>query len=80
MILENRKNLHVTGVKDVAEFNDEKVVLNTELGELTIDGERLNISQFAQETGELMLEGKIDTLIYNENQKNEGGFFSRIFK
>lgn len=80
LILEGRKKLNITGVKDVSEFNDEKIVLNTHLGELTIDGDNLHINQFTQDTGELSLDGKISALIYTETQKDNGGFFSRIFK
>ena len=32
IILENREKMHVTGVLDVESFNDESVVVDTELG------------------------------------------------
>ena len=42
-ILEDRKNLTLTGVKDVSGFDEQKVILQTELGELTIKGGNLHI-------------------------------------
>ena len=80
LILEGRKILNVTGVVDVSGFNDERVVLTTDMGELTVSGEHLHINKFSQETGELNLDGEICALIYTDQKKDEGGFFSKIFK
>ena len=40
LILENREKLTITGVLDVLSFDDQIVILETELGLLTIKGER----------------------------------------
>ena len=80
MILEDRKQISFSGVNDVAGFDDHTVTLITELGELCIKGEKLHINDFSQETGELNIDGKIDSLVYSETHRQEGGFFSRLFK
>ena len=80
IILEDRKQLSLSGVSDVSGFDEQIVVLETELGELTVKGSRLHIGSFSQETGELQLDGEIDELLYAENHKDEGGFFSRLFR
>ena len=36
LLLENKSNLHVTGVETVDNFNDETVILITNMGKLTI--------------------------------------------
>ena len=46
IVLEDRKNLTLTGVKDVSGFDEQKVILQTELGELTIKGGNLHINDF----------------------------------
>ncbi len=79
VILEDRKNLTLTGVKDVSGFDEQKIALNTELGELLIKGEGLHINDFSNETGELTLNGEISSLVYGQKQP-EGGFFSRLFR
>ena len=56
IILENRKTLNVSGVKDVSEFDDGKVIITTNNGLLTVDGEGLHINSFSQQTGDLDLE------------------------
>lgn len=80
IILEDRKTLTLTGVKDVSGFDEQKVILQTELGELTIKGGNLHINDFSHENGELNLDGKVDSLIYTEDKRAEGGFFARLLK
>ncbi len=79
-ILENRKLLTLTGVRDVAGFDEQKVMLTTELGDLTVKGSSLHIESFSHETGELSLDGSIDSLIYAELKQPQGGFISRLFR
>ncbi len=80
VILEDRKQLSLSGVADVSGFDEETVVLETELGELTVKGSSLHINKFSLETGELNLDGNIYSLVYAENRQTEGGFFSRLFR
>ena len=80
MILEDRKHLSLSGVNDVAGFDEHAVTLITELGELCIKGDKLHINNFSQETGELNIDGEIDSLVYSEIRQQEGGFFSRLFR
>ena len=80
LILENRKKLTVSGVKDVSGFDEQSVVLDTVLGQLTIKGDGLHINKFSIETSELELEGETDSIVYSEIQRSEGGFFTRLFK
>ena len=80
LIMEDRKILNVTGVVDVSGFDEEKVLLNTEKGELTVGGYSLHINKFSQETGELELDGEICSLVYSETRQTEGGFFSKLFR
>ena len=45
IILENREKLSISGVLDVLSFDDQVVMVETELGLLTIKGERLKINK-----------------------------------
>ena len=82
LILENRSKLSVSGVNDVLSFDDEIVIMETELGMLTIKGENLKINKLSIDTSEIIVEGDINNLIYSEHGqgKSEGGLFSKIFK
>lgn len=81
LILENRKNLTVSGVKDVDSFDERSVAMFTELGMLTVRGSSLHINRFNTETGELVLEGTVDSLSYSDQErKTAAGFFTKLFK
>lgn len=80
VILEDRSKLMVTGVSDVDSFDDQTVVILTEMGELTVRGGNLHISRFNQETGELNLDGNVFALVYTEDRKQQGSFIGRLFR
>ena len=44
LVLENRQKLSISGVIDVLSFDDQVVIVETELGLLTLKGENLYIS------------------------------------
>lgn len=78
--MENRKKMTLTGVIDVSSFDEEKVVLKTSLGGLTIKGVGLHILGFNQDIGELNIEGVLCSYFYSEGQAQKESLISRIFK
>ncbi len=80
LVLEDRRLLSLTGVSDVDSFDEETVVVFTDLGELTIRGSDLHINRLSVEVGELTVEGKIAALIYSQESAQKGGFFSKVFR
>ncbi len=79
LIMESRKKLNLSGIKDCKSFEDDLVVLLTEMGELSIKGESLHIDSFSVETGDLIMNGTIFAIVYTNDEKTRG-FFSRFFK
>ena len=59
LILENREKLTISGVLDVLSFDDQIVIVETDLGLLTIKGENLRINKLSLDTTEVIVEGKI---------------------
>ena len=82
LILENRGKLNVSGVNDVLSFDDQIVIIDTELGLLTIKGENIRINKLSLDTSEVVVEGEIFSLAYSPNKqdKNSGTILSKIFK
>ena len=74
IVLENREKLSISGVLDVLSFDDQIIIVETELGLLTIKGEDLRINKLSIDTSE--------TIAYSENtmEKKGEGIFSKIFK
>lgn len=65
IILENREKLSISGVLDVLSFDDQIIILETELGLLTIKGENLKINKLNIETSDVTLDGQISSLAYS---------------
>jgi len=63
LMLENRQNGRITGVKDIKSFDEKEILLFTQAGKLVIKGEQLHVKQLDLEKGEVDLEGKVVLLI-----------------
>ena len=64
--MENREKLRLTGVSDVSGFDENLIVLSTDMGELLIRGEALHIDKIDLDAGLLELRGRICELCYEE--------------
>ena len=82
LILENRSKLSISGVLDVLSFDDQVVVVETELGLLTVKGDNIRINKLSIDTSEVLVEGEISYLAYSDKdvEKNKSSFMSKIFK
>jgi sporulation protein YabP len=82
VILENRGKLSISGVLDVLSFDDQIVILETELGLLNVKGDNLRINKLSIDTSEVIVEGDIISLAYSEKdyEKKGGSLLGKIFK
>ena len=82
LILENREKLSISGVIDVLSFDDQVVMIETELGLLTVKGEELRINKLSIDTSEVIVEGNISHLSYSEKnqEKSKGSLIGKINK
>lgn len=65
----NREQVTLTGVVGVDAFDEEEILLETELGGLTLRGEELQIRQLDLESGKFAVEGYITSLNYTMNRQ-----------
>mgnify|MGYP000662921661 CR=1 FL=1 len=82
MIFQNRQAGNLTGVRDVVSFDENQVVLDTDMGLLTIKGKDLHVSRLTVEKGELEGEGQVDSLAYSSNEayrKTGQSILARLF-
>ena len=75
VILEDRRRLTVSGVSDVDSFDEQTVIVFTQMGELTVKGEDLHINRLSLEMGELAVEGDIASLSYTDRAKAPARLF-----
>lgn len=80
VILEGREKLNVSGVEDVESFDDTGVVMYTSKGTLIVRGSGLHIEKLSIDGGELSVMGQIDSMAYEDEKPQSGGFFSRLFR
>ncbi len=77
--LEERSRLTISGVEDVESFDESSIVLSTRNGDLIVRGSELHIEKLSLDGGDLLVEGSVDSLSYEERQPS-GGFFSRLLR
>ena len=68
LMLNERKNLTMTGATEVVSFDENAVVLKTTLGTLTVHGRQLQLKNLSLEGGQVAVEGEICALIYQESR------------
>ena len=79
ILIDERKDLTISGVSEVKSFDDETLVLSTVAGILTVKGSGLKILNFNTSTGDLTANGKIYALAYTSSPE-KGGFFAKVFR
>ena len=77
--LVGRERLMVSGVEDVERFDETGIIRSTSAGTLVITGEDLHIGKLSLDGGELHVDGRVDSVSYEDDGPSRGGFFSRLF-
>lgn len=81
IILEDRERLNLSGVLDVEEFCEDKILLETTLGFLEVTGQGMKMNKLSVDSGELTIEGDITSLVYtDESREQKGSLISRLFR
>ena len=79
VILEGREKLSISGVVDVQSFDEEQVLLETVRGMMVVRGQGLHVERLQLEAGELIVEGEVGLVEYDDRVQPRGGLFSRLF-
>lgn len=82
IILENRNRLTLTGIEEVISFDDEKILLNTTLGALTIKGSELKMNKLDVQNGDVIIVGNISSIVYSGKaiKKEKENIITKLFK
>ena len=74
--LGGRAERTITGVTEVSRFEEDGVLLQTDMGELTVQGEQLQLKELSLDGGRVAVSGSISALIYGRQQS--GGWLHRL--
>jgi len=81
IVIQNREKAVVTGVEDIHSFDDELVIVQTDLGLLTIKGENIKMNKLNLDNNELIIEGKTSAIAYSDAVQNKKqGLMNKLFK
>lgn len=78
LTLDQREKLIVTGVTEVISFDEDAVVLRTQLGLLRVEGQQLQLKNLSVDGGQLAVEGTVTALSYEE-PRQKSGWLHRLF-
>ena len=79
VLLTARKGASFTGVCDVQSFDERVVVLKTDCGEMTVEGEELRVGTLDTEKGVVELTGRICALYYSDATPAKKGLRARLW-
>ncbi len=81
VILEDRSKLSVSGVEDIDNFDETNFTAITCAGALVVKGADLHISKLNVDTGELVVDGEIDSCVFNNSYGGKSqSLFSKLFR
>lgn len=83
LVIQNRALGNIAGIRELISSDASQVVLDTDMGLLTLKGKDLNVSRLSLEKGEVDVMGTIDSLVYSSNEayrKSGESLFARLFK
>ncbi len=79
LTLSDRKKLTLNGTAEVLSFDENTVILKTDLGTLTVQGQQLKLKTLSPENGQVSIDGQISALIF-EDPRPSGGLLQKLFR
>ena len=79
-VIENRKTLTLCGIENIVSFDENFVVLDSIGSLVTVDGSNLQIAKMDTDSGEIVIVGQINGLVYSDKKprtRKIGGFFGQ---
>jgi len=80
LTLLEREELNVDGVTNLGSYDEREIIMETEQGTLTVKGEGLNIKQLSLDKGNIIIDGNIKMLVYDEAAQTKKGLLGRLLK
>ena len=79
LVLNNRNELHLTGIKKVRSTEPSNIIANLDNTSIIIHGNNLSVQQLDIKEGTLQITGNVDSIKYS-NQAAKSFSFKNMFK
>ena len=76
----DREEMTVDGVLSLGSYDEKEIVMETEQGMLIIKGEGHNIKQLNLDKSNVIVEGVVKTMTYDDNTHAKKGLLERFLK
>lgn len=75
----DRKSIIISGIKRIINFDDKQFSLESNMGEIIIKGNSLEMIKLDTIDGNVSIKGSIDSIIYSNAKPNES-LITKLFK
>lgn len=75
--IDGRKKIELSAIEDVISFDENSVVLGSTAGVISIEGTDLHILKMNVEGGEMIIEGRVNALMYIDKTVKKNGLFRK---
>lgn len=81
ILIDEAEHISISGVLDVDNFDECNFIAVIDSGAVSVKGNDFHISKLNVETGELSVDGDVESVTFNTSYGGKsGGFMSRLFK
>lgn len=74
-----RRYISISGVTEVESFDEQTVILSTDCGEMTLEGEGLHIGTLDIARGVVEVDGRVNGIYYSDSAPVRRGLRARLF-
>ncbi len=78
--LNDRKNIILSGIKKIINFDDKEFNLESIMGNIVIKGENLEMIKLDTLEGNVSIKGKINSFSYTDTISKENSILMKLFK
>ena len=78
--LNERKNIIISGIRKINNFDDKEFSLDSIMGGIIIKGENLEMIKLDTVEGNVSIKGKINCFYYTDNVSKENSLLMKLFK
>jgi sporulation protein YabP len=80
IIVENRRKIVLSGVREVESFNDNDMIIITHAGALRIRGRGLEVGKINTESGDMEISGTVTSIHYSDTERSPNNLITKLFR